>query len=74
VAYFLSMAGLSPYKDASRFEAFSCPWPPSSTFYKLREIERQGLYLTQYRRWLDMCEILRDEVCLTDGVSLLQSN
>jgi len=28
VAYFLSMAGLSAYKDASRCEVCSCPWPP----------------------------------------------
>jgi hypothetical protein len=27
-------------KDASLFQAFSCPWPPSSIFYKLLEIER----------------------------------
>src|SRR5918911_3885739 len=27
-------------KDANLFEDFWCPWPPSSTFYKLLEIER----------------------------------
>ena len=40
--YLLSVAGLIACKDASLFEAFSCPWTPSSTFYKLREIERTG--------------------------------
>src|SRR5262245_41232296 len=39
-ASLLAVAGRIAYKDASRFEAFSCPWPPSSTSYKLREIER----------------------------------
>ena len=29
-------------KDASLFEAFSCPWTPPSTYYKLLEIERSG--------------------------------
>jgi hypothetical protein len=38
--YFLSDAGLIACKDVGLFDAFSCPWPPSSTFYKLREIER----------------------------------
>jgi len=31
------------------FEAFSCPWPPSPTFYKLLEIERPTLYPTAFR-------------------------
>ena len=33
--YFLSGAGLIACKDVGLFEAFSCPWPPSPTFYKL---------------------------------------
>src|SRR5262249_39817363 len=35
-------------KDANRFEVFSCPWPPSSPFDKLREIERikKGEHMT----------------------------
>src|SRR5215475_2792338 len=39
--YLLAAGGLIPCKDASLFEAFSCLWTPSSTFYKLREIERR---------------------------------
>jgi hypothetical protein len=42
-AYFLSGAELIACKDVGRFAAFSCPWPPSSTCYKLREIERSEL-------------------------------
>jgi hypothetical protein len=38
--YLLAVAGLIACKDASLFEAFSCPWTPSSTFDKLLEIER----------------------------------
>ena len=41
--YLLAVAGLIACKDVSLFETFSCPWPPSSTFYKLLEIERAGL-------------------------------
>jgi hypothetical protein len=33
--YFLSGAELIVCKDVGHFEAFSCPWLPSSTFYKL---------------------------------------
>jgi hypothetical protein len=33
--YLLSVAGLIACKDANLFEAFSCSWKPSSTFYKL---------------------------------------
>jgi len=40
---FLSGAGLIACKDVGLFEAFSCPWPPSPTFYKLLEIEREAL-------------------------------
>jgi hypothetical protein len=43
--YLLSVAGLIACKDANLFEAFSCSWTPSSTFYKLLEIERT-LYAT----------------------------
>jgi hypothetical protein len=32
----LAVAGLIACKDVSLFEAFSCPWTPPSTFYKLR--------------------------------------
>jgi hypothetical protein len=39
--YFLSIAGFSACKDARPFETFSCPSTRSSTFYTLREIERQ---------------------------------
>ena len=39
--YLLAGAGLIVCKDASLFKAFSCPWTQSSTFYKLREIERR---------------------------------
>jgi transposase-like protein len=35
------VAGLIACKDASLFEACSCPWTSSSIFYKLLEIERQ---------------------------------
>jgi len=38
--YFLSVAGLIACKDVSLFEAFSCLWTPSSTFYKLLKIKR----------------------------------
>jgi hypothetical protein len=34
------VAGCITCKNANLFEAFACPWPPSSTFYKLLEIER----------------------------------
>ena len=37
----LSVAGFIACKDASCFEAFSCPWTSPSTFYKLLEIERR---------------------------------
>jgi hypothetical protein len=37
---FRSSAGLIACKDVGLFEAFSCPWPPSPTFYNLLEIER----------------------------------
>src|SRR5262249_43240369 len=37
---FLSGAGRIACKDVGLFEASSCPWPPSPTFYKLLEIER----------------------------------
>jgi len=37
------MVGLIACKDTSLFEAFSCPWTPSSTFDKLLEIERLTL-------------------------------
>jgi hypothetical protein len=39
--YLLSVARLIACKDASLFEAFSCLWTPSSTFYKLLEIDRE---------------------------------
>jgi hypothetical protein len=42
MGYFLSMAGCIACKDASPFEAFSCPSTLSSTFDKLREIERRA--------------------------------
>jgi hypothetical protein len=35
--------GLIACKDASLFEAFSCPWTPPSTFYKLLEIKRPAI-------------------------------
>ena len=38
---FLSGVGLIASKDVGLFEAFSYPWPPSPTFYKLLEIERR---------------------------------
>ena len=38
--YLLSVAGLIACKDASLFEAFSCPWTPSSP---------QGLQGDKYR-------------------------
>jgi hypothetical protein len=52
VAYFFSMAGLIACKDVSRLAAFSCPWPPSLTFYKLREIERLELLELDEAQWL----------------------
>jgi hypothetical protein len=39
-AYLFPVAGRIACKDASLFDAFSGPWTSSSTFYKLREIER----------------------------------
>jgi hypothetical protein len=36
----LAVAGLIACKDAGLLDAFSCPWTPPSTFYKLLEIER----------------------------------
>src|SRR5262249_20014267 len=41
MVYFLSMAGFIACKDAGPFKVFSCPSTPSSTFYKLLEIERR---------------------------------
>jgi len=38
--YFHSGAGLIACKDVGRFAAFSCPWPPTSTFYKLLAVTR----------------------------------
>ena len=43
-AYFPAVAGLIACKDMSLCEAFSGPWPPSSPFYKLLEIERHMKY------------------------------
>jgi hypothetical protein len=40
--HLLSISEPIAYKDANPFEAFSGPWPPSSSFYKLLEIERQS--------------------------------
>jgi hypothetical protein len=37
--HLLSISEPIAYKDANPFEAFSGPWPPSSPFYKLLEIE-----------------------------------
>src|SRR5262245_4266628 len=57
MVYFLSMAGFIACKDASPFEAFSCPSTPSSTVYKRREIERrefvEGIRIRErlHRRW-----------------------
>jgi len=44
------VAGRIACKDASRFEAFSCPWTSSSIFYKLLEIERRVFALGQRLR------------------------
>jgi hypothetical protein len=41
------VAGRIACKDASRFEAFSCPWTSSSIFYNLREIERPSFIVTK---------------------------
>jgi hypothetical protein len=41
--YLLAAAERIACKDASLFGAFSCPWAPLSTFYKLLEIERAML-------------------------------
>ena len=38
--YLLSVAGLIACTDANLFEAFSCSWTSSATFYTLLEIER----------------------------------
>ena len=38
--YFFSSAGLIACKDVGFFEAFSCPWTPSPTCDKRREMER----------------------------------
>ena len=42
-ASLLAVAGRIACKDARLCAAFACPWPPSSRFYTLREIER-GTY------------------------------
>jgi len=42
-ASLLAVGGLLACKDMSPFEAFSCLWPPSSTVYKLLQIERMSL-------------------------------
>ena len=42
----LSMTGRIACKDASRFEAFSCPWPPSSTFYKMLDYDTKLIDIT----------------------------
>ena len=34
-AYLFAVAGRIACKDVSLFDAFSCPWTPPSTFYKL---------------------------------------
>ena len=39
---FLAGAGRIACTAVGVFEAFSYPWPPSPTFYKLREMERTG--------------------------------
>ena len=46
--YLLSVVGLIAYKDANLFEAFSCSWTRSATFYKRLEIEREPLGSTRY--------------------------
>jgi hypothetical protein len=38
--YVLSGTGLIACKDVGLFEAFSCSWPPSPTFYKLLSVTR----------------------------------
>ena len=40
IPHLLSISEPIACKDANLFEAFSCPWTPLSTFYKLLEIER----------------------------------
>jgi hypothetical protein len=42
--YLLAVVGLRACKDAHLFEAFSCSWTRSATFYKLLEIERTRLW------------------------------
>ena len=60
-AYFLSGAGRIACKDVGRFAAFSCPWPPSSTFYKLLEMERrsQGAHSEKGNCWVERVLSLR---------------
>ena len=58
--YFFSSAGLIACKDVGIFEAFSCPWPPSPTFYKLLEIERCSLPVSR-QIWAECHTALWDE-------------
>ena len=59
--YFLSGAGLIACTDVGRFAAFSCPWPPSSTFDKLLEMERrsQGAHSEKGNCWVERVLSLR---------------
>ena len=54
--YLLAVTGRIACKDASLFDAFSCPLTPPSTFDKLREIERRrcgqgGVLRQQQQSW-----------------------
>src|SRR5437879_5618620 len=67
----LAEAGRIACKDARLFEPFSCLWTPSSTFYKLLEIERlshiNALASEEGRMsslWHVFCSLLSVETCV----------
>ena len=57
--YCLSIAGFIACKDASLFDASSCPSTPSSTFYKLLYIERSSLLAVPQRLYTGRREPMR---------------
>jgi hypothetical protein len=58
--YFLSGAGLIACKDVGGFEAFSGLWPPSPTFYTLREIERRLLQTAMQNQFEQVFSPIRE--------------
>src|SRR5262245_1877302 len=58
--YFLSGAGLIACKDVGGLEAFSGLWPPSPTFYTLREIERRVLQTSMQNQFEHVFSPIRE--------------